>query len=45
VGTPSVSEELAALASDAQTVVYDRCGHWTALEAAQRVTDDLTKFL
>ncbi|HEX4359847.1 MAG TPA: alpha/beta hydrolase [Pseudonocardia sp.] len=44
VGTPSVSEELATLAADTHTVVYDRCGHWTALEAAQRVTDDLIKF-
>jgi pimeloyl-ACP methyl ester carboxylesterase len=45
VGTPAVSEELAGLLADAQVAVYPDCGHWTALEAAAQVTDDLLKFL
>jgi pimeloyl-ACP methyl ester carboxylesterase len=45
VGSPEVSEQLAGLAADAQTAVYPDCGHWTALEAAAQVTDDLLKFL
>lgn len=45
VGAPSVSEELAGKLADARTVVYPDCGHWTALEAAAQVTDDLVKFL
>jgi len=45
VGAPSVSAELAALAGgEAQTVTYPDCGHWTALEAAAQLTDDLLKF-
>lgn len=44
VGTPAISAELAGMLSDAQTVIYQDCGHWTAVEAAEKVTDDLLKF-
>lgn len=44
VGAPSTGAELAGLLADARTVVYPDCGHWTALEAAGPVTDDLLKF-
>jgi 3-oxoadipate enol-lactonase len=45
VGTPAVSEELTDRLTDAQVAVYPDCGHWTALEAAAQLTDDLVKFL
>jgi 3-oxoadipate enol-lactonase len=44
VGTPTVSADLAGKLADAQTVIYLDCGHWTALEAATQVTEDLIKF-
>jgi pimeloyl-ACP methyl ester carboxylesterase len=45
VGPPEASEELAAAHGNATVEVIPGVGHWTALEAAQPVTDQLLKFL
>jgi 3-oxoadipate enol-lactonase len=44
-GPPAVSEALAAAHGSATVTVIDGIGHWTALEAAREVTDELLKFL
>jgi 3-oxoadipate enol-lactonase len=45
VGPPEVSQQLAAAHGNAQLEIVPGVGHWTALEAAAAVTDQLTKFL
>lgn len=45
VGPPEASHELAAAHGNAQVEIVPGIGHWTALEAASAVTDQLTKFL
>lgn len=42
---PTVSEVLAAGRSEASVTVINGIGHWTALEAAREVTEQLLKFL
>jgi 3-oxoadipate enol-lactonase len=45
VGPPDASSELAAAHGNATVEIVPGVGHWTALEAAGPVTDQLTKFL
>jgi pimeloyl-ACP methyl ester carboxylesterase len=45
VGPPEASHELAAAHGNATVEIVPGIGHWTALEAAQPVTDQLLKFL
>ncbi|GMA19171.1 alpha/beta hydrolase [Arsenicicoccus piscis] len=45
VGPPSVSEGLAQAHGSAKVSVIPGIGHWTALEAAGEVTDQLAEFL
>jgi pimeloyl-ACP methyl ester carboxylesterase len=45
VGPPDVSSELAAAHGNATVEIVPGVGHWTALEAAGPVTDQLLKFL
>ena len=42
---PAVSQALAGAHGSASLTVIDGIGHWTALEAAREVTDQLLKFL
>jgi 3-oxoadipate enol-lactonase len=42
---PAVSQALAGAHGSAAVTIIDGIGHWTALEAARDVTDDLLKFL
>ena len=44
-GPPEVSQAIAAAHGSATVTVIDGIGHWTALEAARDVTDQLLKFL
>jgi 3-oxoadipate enol-lactonase len=44
-GPPEVSQAVAAAHGSATVTVIDGIGHWTALEAARDVTDQLLKFL
>lgn len=44
-GPPEVSQAIAAAHGSATVTVIDGIGHWTALEAAGDVTDQLLKFL
>ena len=44
-GPPEVSQAIAAAHGSATVTVIDGIGHWTALEAALDVTDQLLKFL
>jgi 3-oxoadipate enol-lactonase len=44
-GPPEVSQAIAAANGSATVTVIDGIGHWTALEAAGDVTDQLLKFL
>jgi pimeloyl-ACP methyl ester carboxylesterase len=44
-GPPEVSQAIAAAHGSATVTVSDGIGHWTALEAARDVTDQLLKFL
>ena len=44
-GPPEVSQAIAAAHGSATVTVIDGTGHWTALEAARDVTDQLLKFL
>jgi pimeloyl-ACP methyl ester carboxylesterase len=44
-GPPEVSQAVAAAHGSATVTVIDGIGHWTALEAAGDVTDQLLKFL
>ena len=44
-GPPEVSQSIAAAHGSATVTVIDGIGHWTALEAAGDVTDQLLKFL
>jgi pimeloyl-ACP methyl ester carboxylesterase len=44
-GPPEVSQAIAAAHGSAIVTVIDGIGHWTALEAARDVTDQLLKFL
>ena len=45
VGPEAVSQSLAEPHGSAKVVVIDGIGHWTALEAAREVTDELLAFL
>ena len=45
VGPPAVSHELAESHGSATVQIIEGIGHWTALEAANDVTDHLLKFL
>jgi pimeloyl-ACP methyl ester carboxylesterase len=45
VGPPDASQELAAVHGSATVEIVPGVGHWTALEAAQPVSDLLVKFL
>lgn len=45
VGPPQVSHDLAAAHGSAVVQILDGVGHWTALEAAADVTDQLATFL
>jgi 3-oxoadipate enol-lactonase len=45
VGPPDASSELAAAHGNATVEILPGVGHWTALEAARPVTDQLLKFL
>ncbi|HEY2261447.1 MAG TPA: alpha/beta hydrolase [Streptosporangiaceae bacterium] len=44
-GPPAVSQAIASDHGSATVAVIDGIGHWTALEAARDVTDQLLKFL